>query len=179
MWPGLLCCLKVAAIQSALRITFTWTSRYIEVDSSEVFSEWAETWEFSTLSPSPCLSEKPLNSASHLTGAGISHLLLELRLHYKTEACYFALLERGVGEEHFLLPFLRLSWQLAALGAGVGRGMNLASVIGEAEYAHKLHKKCLGVNFINNVSGSCGQRWWWSITWSFQTFLCILSACNT
>lgn len=62
-----------------------------------------------TLSPSLCLSEIPLNSAPHLTEAGISHLL-ELRLHYKTEACHFVLLERGAGEEHFLLPFLRLSW---------------------------------------------------------------------
>lgn len=43
------------------------------------------------------------------------------------------LLERGAGEEHFLLPFLWLSWQLAALDAGVRRGMPLASVTGEAE----------------------------------------------
>lgn len=98
-----------------------------------------------TLSLSQCLFEIPLNSAPHLTGAGISHLLLELRLHYKTEACHFVLLERGAGKEHFLLPFLGLSWQLAAVDAGVGRGMNLASVTGEAEYAHKLHKQCLGV----------------------------------
>lgn len=59
-----------------------------------------------TLSLSPCLFEIPLNSAPHLTGAGISHLLLELRLHYKTEVCHFVLLERGVGRSISSCPFL-------------------------------------------------------------------------